>query len=160
MNKNYYLHKDNKTGEIVYLEYDKIKGYPITPKTKVEDAISVNKIIFVNPSLRKKLLEKKVEIKIRLLLKSLQDMDENGTDEGAIQQSLMDAERLRVNILRHYVKYFGNTYASYSIHKIQIIVNQLRMRLYRLTMQKRIMSQYDSSLYYLDEEDVRKGKGR
>ena len=30
--KNYYLKKDKKTGEVIYLEYDKIKGYNITPK--------------------------------------------------------------------------------------------------------------------------------
>lgn len=160
MSKNYYLRKDNKKGELVSFDYGKIKGYPITPKTKIEDAISVNKIIFVNPSLRKKLLEKKVNVKIKLLLKSLQDMDENGTNEGAIQQSLMDAERLRLNIIHYYVKYFGNTYASYSLHKIQLITNQLKMRLYRLSMQRRIMSQFGNSLYYLDDEDVKKGRGR
>ena len=37
--KNYYLHKDKRSGEILYLEYDKLNGYPITPKTKIEDAI-------------------------------------------------------------------------------------------------------------------------
>ena len=161
MNKNYYLHKDNKNGEILYLEYEKIKGYPITPKTKVEDAIAVNKIIFVNPSLKKKMLEKKIDIKIKLLLKQLQDMDDNGGDIGVIQQSLIDAEKLRISIINRYVKFFGNTYASYSLHKIQLIINQLKMRLYRLDMQKRIMSQFMNQLYYLDEEeDVKKGKGR
>ena len=49
MNKlNYYLYKDSKTGEAIYLEYDKINGYPITPKSKIADAIRVNKIVFVN----------------------------------------------------------------------------------------------------------------
>ena len=33
MNKlNYYLHKNNKTGEVIYIEYDKIDGYPVTPR--------------------------------------------------------------------------------------------------------------------------------
>ena len=41
---NYYLYRNQKSGEILYLEYDKIKGYPITPKTKIEDAIAVNKM--------------------------------------------------------------------------------------------------------------------
>ena len=47
MNKlNYYLHKNNMTGEVIYIEYDKIDGYPVTPKTNIVDAIAVNKIIF------------------------------------------------------------------------------------------------------------------
>ena len=120
MQKNYYLHKNNKTGEIIYFEYEKIKGYAITPKTKIEDAIEVNKIIFVNPSLREKLIKKKVELKLRYLLKILET--EEATSEGTIEQNIIDAERLKVNILNYYRKYLGNTYASYCIKKIQIII--------------------------------------
>ena len=160
MERNYYLHKNKKTGEIVYFEYEKIKGYPITPKTKIEDAIEVSKIMFVNPSLKEKLLKKKVEIKIRYLLKLLEIMDTEGADEGTIKQSIIEAEKLRVNILNRYIKYFGNTFGSYSIKKINIILNQLKIRLYNLNMQKRIMSMYNNDLYYLDEEEPLKGRGR
>lgn len=160
MERNYYLHKNKKTGEIVYFEYEKIKGYPITPKTKIEDAIEVSKIMFVNPSLKEKLLKKKVEIKIRYLLKLLEIMDTEGADEGTIKQSIIEAEKLRVNILNRYIKYFGNTFGSYSIKKINIILNQLKIRLYNLNMQKRIMSMYNNDLYYLDEDEPLKGRGR
>ena len=160
MERNYYLHKNKKTGEIVYFEYEKIKGYPITPKTKIEDAIEVSKIMFVNHSLKEKLLKKKVEIKIRYLLKLLEIMDTEGADEGTIKQSIIEAEKLRVNILNRYIKYFGNTFGSYSIKKINIILNQLKIRLYNLNMQKRIMSMYNNDLYYLDEDEPLKGRGR
>ena len=160
MEKNYYLHKDIKTGEILYLEYDKIKGYPITPKTKVEDAIEVNKIVFVNPSLSEKMIKKKVEIKLRYLLKIINSIDEDGADEGTIQEAIIEAERLRINILNRYIKYLGNTYGSYAIRQIQLIVNQLKMKLYHLNVQKRMMNSYYSDLYYLDEEETKKGRGR
>ena len=160
MEKNYYLHKNNKTGEIVYLEYEKIKGYPITPKTKIEDAIEVNKIIFVNPNFKEKLIRKKVEIKIRYLINLLEKMDEEGTDEGTIKRTIIESEKLRMNILNRYIKYLGNTYGSYSVKKINIIVNQLKIRLYNLTMQKRIINMYNQNLYYLDEEEPLKGRGR
>ena len=52
---NYYISKDNKSGEIVYLEYDK-EGYKVTPKRKKKDAIEVNKIVFVSPKLTEKLI--------------------------------------------------------------------------------------------------------
>lgn len=160
MERNYYLHKNKETGEIVYLEYEKIKGYKITPKTKIEDAIEVSKIMFVNPSLKEKLIKKKVEIKIRYLLKILEIIDTEGSDEGTIKQSIIDAERLRVNILNRYIKYLGNTFGSYSIKKINIILNQLKIRLYNLNIQKKIMSMYNDDLYYLDEEEPLKGRGR
>ena len=160
MEKNYYLHKNNKTGEILYLEYEKIKGYPITPKTKIEDAIEVSKIVFVNPSLRKKLIKKKIDIKIRYFLKLLELIDEEGSDEGTIEKVILDAEKLRTNILNRYIKYLGNNYASFSIKKIQLIVNQLRIRQYNINMQKRLLEAYNQNLYYLDDEEEKKGRGR
>ena len=159
--KNYYLHRDQLSGEILYLEYDKINGYPITPKTKIEDAIKVNKIIFVNPTLSEKLIRKKVEIKIRYLIKKLEEFDSepSGGDESDIKYTLMDAERLKLTILNNYRKYLGNTYGSFSIKKIQIIINQLRMRLYNKVQQRRIFEEMNN-LYYLDEEEPQRGRGR
>lgn len=157
---NYYLHKDKKTGEVLYLQFDKIEGYPITPKIKIEDAIKINKIIFVNPTLSEKLIKKKVEIKIRTLLKLLTEIesDPSGGEEGVIQATLIEAERLKLNILNKYVKYLGNTYGSYSIKKIQMIINQLRIKLYNKINQRRMFEEMQS-LYYLDEEE-KKGRGR
>ena len=57
--QNYYLHRDSKTGSITYLEYDKIDGYKITPRTKIEDAIKVNKVVIVNPGFSEKIIKKK-----------------------------------------------------------------------------------------------------
>ena len=94
MNKlNYYLHKNNITNEVIYLEYDKLDGYPVTPKTNITDAIRVNKIIFVNPEFSEKIIRKKIEIKIRYLLRTLDEIDDS--DEGAIQNTILEAEKLR-----------------------------------------------------------------
>ena len=50
-NLNYFVERNKDTDEIVYIEYDKLDGYLVTPKTKKEDAINVNKIVFVSPTL-------------------------------------------------------------------------------------------------------------
>lgn len=158
---NYYLHKDQLSGEILYLEYDKIKGYDITPKTKIDNGIKVNKIVMVNPGLSEKLIKKKIEIKIRYLLKMLEEFesDPSGGDEGTIKNTLMDAERLKLTMLNTYRRYLGNTYGSFSMKKIQIIINQLRIRLYDKVNQRR-MYETAGDLYYLDEEETKKGRGR
>lgn len=156
---NYFFDRDSKTGEIFYLDYDKIEGYNITPKTKIEDAIRVNKIVFVNPSLSEKLIKKKIDIKVRYLLKKLQEIDdEDGNDEDGIRNTLMDAERLKLNILNNYVKYLGNTYQSLTLKKVQIIINQLRIKLYNCIDKKRRAIDM-SNLYYLDEDEYR-GRSR
>ena len=152
--KNYFLQKDSKTGEITYLEYDKIEGYNITPKTKIEDAIRVNKIIFVNPSFSEKIIKKKIDIKIRHLLKCLEEIDENGgNDEDGIRDTLMKAERLKVNILNTYVKYLGNSYGSLTVKKVQVIINQLRIKLYNCMNRRKTVNM--EPLYYLDEDEYR-----
>ena len=125
MNKlNYYLHKNDKTGEVLYIEYDKLDGYPVTPKTNIADAISVNKIIFVNPHFSEKIIRKKIEIQIRYLLRMLDETDDN--DEEGIKYTIMKAEKLRIDILNKYKKYLGNTYGELSIKKIQIIITSVK----------------------------------
>lgn len=158
--KNYYLHKNSKSGEIVYLEFDKRKGYNITPKTKIEDAIKVDKIVFVNPSFSEKIIKKKIDIKIRQLLKELTVLDENGgDDEDGLRRNLMEAERLKLNILNNYVKYLGHTYESLTLRKVQVIINQLRIKLYNSINKRRSIQ--NENLYYLDEDEYRdKGRGR
>lgn len=153
---NYYLHKDNKTGEVIYIEYDKLDGYPVTPKTKIVDAISVNKIVFVNPNMSEKIIRKKIDIRIRQLLKMLDETDDN--DEEGIKNSILKAEILRVDILNKYKKYLGNTYSSLSMKKIQIITNQLRMKLFELISKKNY--NLVNELYYLDDEEPKRGRGR
>ncbi len=158
--KNYYLHKNSKSGEIVYLEFDKREGYNITPKTKIEDAIKVDKIVFVNPSFSEKIIKKKIDIKIRQLLKELTVLDENGgDDEDGLRRNLMEAERLKLNILNNYVKYLGHTYESLTLRKVQVIINQLRIKLYNSINKRRSIQ--NENLYYLDEDEYRdKGRGR
>lgn len=157
--KNYFLKKDSLTGEILYLEYDKLNGYNITPKSNIYDAISVNKIVFVNSSLSEKIIKKKIDIKIRHFLKILETIDEDdGDNEDGVRQSLMDAERLKLNILNTYRKYLGNTYQSLTLKKIQVIINQLRIKLYNTMNNKRRGSMFND-LYYL-EEDEYKGRRR
>lgn len=133
-NKNFFLEKNKKTNETVYIEYEKIDGYKIQPRTKKEDAIEVTKIVFVSKTLSEKIIKKKIDHKITYLLNKLKEIeDSDDTSSGeVIRQSLMDAERLKLMIISTYVKYLGNTYQSLTLKKIQIIINQLRLKLYML----------------------------
>ena len=155
-NKNFYIEKNKKTNETVYIEYDKIKGYKITPKTKKEDAIEVNKIVIVSPTLSEKIIKKKIEHKIAYLFKLLEEISESGgDDEGIIKKTLMDAERLKLMIINNYVKYLGNTYASLTLKKIELIINELRIGLYK-SHQKELVNYYVNNY----EEEVEEKKGR
>lgn len=150
-NINYYVEKNKEKNEIVYIEYDKIDGYKITPKTTKEDAIKVNKIVFVNSTLTEKIIKKKIDIKLRFLLSKLNEIDDDDSEEG-IRQTLVTAERLKLTIINNYVKYLGHEYANLSLKKLQIIINELRFRLYNIKQTKY------NELYYMEQEQENRGR--
>lgn len=152
-NFNYYVERNNKTNEIVYIEYKMGEGYKVTPRAKKDDAIEVNKIVFVSPSLTEKLIRKKVDIKIKYLLNKLREIEEDEDSESGIRESLVVAERLKLNILNNYLKYLGNEYRNLSLKKLQIIINELRLRLFTIKEKK-----YEQ--LYFQEEDIEQNRGR
>lgn len=159
---NYFISKDNKTGEIVYLEYDK-NGYNVTPKTKKKDAIEVNKIVFVSPELTEKLLKKKINSKISKLLLELNTYDDEDDDSDGtrIRDKVKEAERLKLNIINKYQMYLGKSYCTLSLEKLQIIINGYRSRLYsiRKKKEKEIFIEMFKNTE-MTEEKGKKGKGR
>ena len=134
INKNYYITKDKNTASEVLLDFNKIDGYKVNPKAQKKSDLEVDKIIFINPELSEKIIRKKIDKKINELLKLIREIDEDDDDgdEEPIKRGLMDAEKLRVQIINNYVKYLGHTYESLTLEKIKIIINELRFRLFEL----------------------------
>lgn len=157
-NKSYYIAKNKKKKEIVFFELEKLDGYQVKPKTKKNDSIEVSKIIFVNKEFSEKIIRKKIDKKISALLEELKviDEDDSGNNEGAIRKSLMDAEKLRLQIINTYVKYLGHTYEGLTLKKLQIIIEQLRYKLYYIEMIKREI--YMNQMGYGKEKEGRRGR--
>lgn len=161
---NYFISKDNKSGEIVYLEYDK-EGYKVTPKRKKEDAIEVNKIVFVSPKLTEKLIKKKIDHKLDKLLYELNliNIDDEDNDSGnneKIRDMLKEAERFRLSIIKNYKKYLGNSYITLTLKKMQIIIDGYKAKLYAIKErenEKILISMFNQMKM---EEPEKKGKGR
>lgn len=152
-NINYYVSRDNETKEIVYMEYNKIEGYKITPKTKKEDAIEVSKIVFVSPTLTEKLIKKKLELKLRHLLNKLNEINDDDDSGEAIRETLVESERLKLTIINNYLKYLGQEYANLSLKKLQLIINELRFKLFSI-------KQKEMNYLYFNEENNEEKKGR
>ena len=160
--RSYSISRDEKTSESVYFVYDKVDGYRVNPKAKKKDSIEVSKIVFVNDTLSEKIIRKKIDKKIAYLLAELKLIEEEGNpDEGAIKRSLMDAEKLKLQIINNYVKYLGHTYQSLTLKKIQIIVNQLRFKLYNIRdieREKNVYYNRDNINIEYGEREGRRGR--
>lgn len=165
MKNSYFINKDTKTGEIVYLEFNK-NGYKVTPKAKKKDAIEVNKIVFVSPTLTEKLLKKKINNKMSKLLLELntfyEEDNNNETGEGIrLRDKLKESEQLKQNILNTYKKYLDGKYTSLTLKKLQIIIDGYNSRLNALIEKKKkemFMEMYLKSNFIT--EDSKRGKGR
>ena len=107
MKNSYFISRDSKSGEVVYLEYNK-EGYKVSPKAKKKDAIEVNKIVFVSPTLTEKLIKKKINTRISKLLLELNTFyDEENDDDSEstrVRNMLKEAEKLKQNLMNNYKK--------------------------------------------------------
>ena len=166
MKSNYFISKDVKTGEIVYLEYNK-NGYKVSPKTKKKDAIEVNKIVFVSPTLTEKLLKKKISNKISKLLLELNTFyDEDSGDSNSegirVRNQLMEAERLKSSLINNYKKYLDGNYTGLTLKKLQIIIDGYHSRMNAIIekKQKEALMEMISRANYTNEEEPKRGKGR
>lgn len=160
--RSYSISRNEMTSESVYFEYDKVDGYKVNPKIQKKDSIEVSKIVFVNDSMSEKIIRKKIDKKIAYLLAQLKLIEEDSNpDEGGIKRSLMDAEKLKLQIINNYVKYLGHTYQSLTLKKIQIIINQLRFKLYTIRdieRERSIFYNRDNNGVEFCERESRRGR--
>ena len=158
--KHYSVSRVKNTGEVIYFEYDKVDGYRVNPKTKKEDEIGVSKIIFVNDEMSEKIIRRKIDKKIAYLLSYLKKIEEdNNPPEGGIKRNLMDAEKLKLQIINNYVKYLGHTYQGLTLKKIQIIINQLRYKLYTIRdLEREHNLSFDRDGFEYEERETRRGR--
>ena len=130
--KGYYICKEPKTGEIVYINYDKYKGYNITPKNKIKyDGIKVNKMMIVKPSMIEKLLKRKIKNRLDLYLRTIIEiMDESdSSDSSGIREALNELTRFKNIIKYKYEKHLEDRYITLLNKKIEILEYELKKKL-------------------------------
>lgn len=159
---NYYINKEEKTGEVVYLDYNIKKAYSVNPKAKKKDEIEVNKIVFVSPTLTEKIIKKKIDIKINKLLQGLNTLedDSNGDDgAGLIRNRLKESERLKLNIINNYRQYLNGNYTNLTLEKVNLIIESYRSKLFKLKekKEKELLMELFSNM---NNKEIPESKGR
>lgn len=143
--------KDSK--DIKYFEYDKISGYDIkpNPNLKFQDAINVNRMILINPSLIEKMVDKKIKRKFDYLINLLSVVYENDDESGdGLSLALDEAEKFRMELINKYKKYVNEEKMELLLKKIGILEDELHLRM------QYIMNRD----YYMEYEEKKEGKSR
>jgi tRNA (guanine37-N1)-methyltransferase len=128
--KGFLINKDIKNKEIMFFEYSKINGLDITPKNDArrDDVISVNKMILVKPSFINKVVKMKIDKKMKNLYDKFNYLL-TVEDEDNTARVLDEAVKYRSYLLNNYISFMGEKYRDLILKKLQIIINELNIRL-------------------------------
>ena len=138
--------KDSRTCNNV--SFKELKGYKVVPKKPVvrSDMIKVNHMNVINPALIEKLLRKKTEKKIEMLIFRIVNVMDSDDDDDAMK-ALTEAERIKYILVHEYANFLEEEYIKKMSRKLEIIVDELRVRM---------MLRYQ----YQDVKEETRGKSR
>ena len=145
--------KNKDAKDIKYFEYDKISGYSIkpNPNLKFQDAINVNRMILINPSLIEKMVDKKIKRRFDYLINLLSIVYENDDDTGeGLQLALNEAEKFRNELCNKYKQYISDEKYELLLKKIAILEDELYLRM-QYIMNKEL---------FIEKEEKIEGKSR
>ena len=137
--KQYLISKEKYNGEIVYVNYDKLKGYKFTPKNNfLYDGIKVNEMIIIKPSFVEKIIKRKIKNRLDFYLKYILQKkyyfhiyNLDGTDDSDdTRKALGDLERYRKVINERYSIYLDEKYMDLLNKKMDVIERELKNNLF------------------------------
>lgn len=130
--KHYYIYKKGSNNEIVYISYDKLKGFGFTPKNNVKyNGIVVNKLVIIKPSMIEKILKRKIKRKLDTYLKLIIDFidSDDGSSGSSIREALNDLSRYKNIVQYKYRKYLDDKYFRILMKKISVLEYELNSKL-------------------------------
>ena len=145
--------KNKDAKDIKYFEYDQISGYRIkpNPNLKFQDAINVNRMILINPSLIEKMVDRKIKRRFDYLINLLSVVYENDDETGeGLKLALNEAEKFRMELINKYKKYVNEEKLELLLKKIAILEDELYLRMQYIMNRE----------YYMEEEIQKEGKSR
>ncbi len=140
--------KEKNSKDIKYFDYNKLDGYNLTTKKDVHfaDAIDVNRVIIINPTFIDKIATRKINTKFNKLINMMQVVcevgDEDESGEG-YRIALDEAEKLKMELWNKYKKFISEEKLELMIKKIEILEDELKLRLTLLLNQKVLDDELD-----------------
>ena len=133
-NNRYLIVKEKNKKEIVYFEYDKLHGFNMSSKKKnikLKDAINVNKMVIINPSMIEKLVDKKINVRMRKLINLIINIYDSDDDPGSsLMQALNEIEKFKREIINKYLNYMNKRQMSNLEEKIRMLEGEVTKKSY------------------------------
>ena len=130
--QHYYVCKKGDDRQLIYLDYDKLKGFGFSPRNNIKNnGISVNKMVIIKPSMIEKILKRKIKKKLDLYLKLIiKFIESSDSDNGeSIREALNDLTRYKSIVAYKYKKYLDEKYLKILLKKIAILEYELNSKL-------------------------------
>lgn len=129
--KSYMIAKSNYEGELIFVNYEKLDGFKVTPKNKISyPGIKVNSLIIVKPSFIEKILKKKVKRKLEYYLQYIISIiDDESQDDTGLRSALNDLSRYREVVEYKYRKFLDDKYINLLLKKISLLEREIKSKL-------------------------------
>lgn len=132
MGKEYFVFiKTISYKKIVYIDYERLGGYEVTPRNKVKyDGIIVNKLIIINPSFSQKIFIKKSKKQLEKYLQYLINISnsEDDADPNDVYYALDSLVRYKSIVRNKYRLYLDKKYYQLFLQKLEIIETELHKK--------------------------------
>ena len=116
----------NDTSEKKMININMDDAYGFTPKKK--DKFNVNKVMLVEPSFISKIAKKNLQKKLNTLLKQVQIVLNDETDDEGAGYVLGEIERMQALIITTYAKNIDNEYLSLIMLKLDALKNEVAIK--------------------------------
>ncbi len=129
--RNYKLHKNDNSKDLLDFQNKKLDGFAFAPKhTNEYMGMEVNKMVVINPSFIEKVLKKKIKRKLDLYLQFIVSViDDEDTDPSNLRFVLDDLERYRRTIINKYQRYLDEKYINLLLKKIELLKNEIKTKM-------------------------------
>lgn len=132
----YLIVKEKAKKTITYFEYSQLKGFNMTSKNKnlkLKDAINVNKMVIINQSFIEKIVDKKVNNKLKKLINLICNIYESDDDPaGSLMLSLNEVEKFKREMINRYIEYMTKEQLKSLNNKLKLLEKDVTIRAYVL----------------------------
>ncbi len=145
----YLIKKNNKTNEIIYMEYD-LHGYKFSPKKTKDAYIDVKEVTLINPEMIDSVLSIKFnQVFNKLFNKVVNIINDDDASESDTMMVLGEVELLRGILLNKYQNFLKSEKEELFLKKLRVLENELRVKVMMIRERKLAME---------EELTVEKGK--